>query len=65
MAIIHILKDGTRVDDITGHVVRFEDAEPLYRMMAGMYTSPKERPRKQPSRTAPAPVHNPQPKARA
>lgn len=33
MAVIHILKDGTRLDDITGHVVRMEDAEELYRLI--------------------------------
>lgn len=33
MGVVHILKDGTRVDDITGHVVRMEDAENLYRMI--------------------------------
>lgn len=30
MAVIHILKDGSVVKDITGHVVRMEDAGPLY-----------------------------------
>lgn len=30
MAVIHILRDGTVVEDITGHVVRLEDAGPLY-----------------------------------
>lgn len=33
MAVIHILKDGTQVDSIRGHVVKMEDAEPLYRMI--------------------------------
>lgn len=33
MAVIHILKDGTRLDDISGHVVRMEDAEELYRLI--------------------------------
>lgn len=28
--VIHILKDGSVVEDITGHVVRIEDARPLY-----------------------------------
>ena len=36
--IIHILKDGTVVDSIEGHVVRFEDAEEMYRMIANMGT---------------------------
>lgn len=33
MGVIHILKDGTRVDSIRGHVVKVADAEPLYRMI--------------------------------
>jgi hypothetical protein len=33
MRVIHILKDGSRVDDITGRVVRMEDAETLYKMI--------------------------------
>lgn len=33
MAVIHILKDGTRVDSIRGHVVKKADAEPLYHMI--------------------------------
>ena len=33
MRIIHILKDGTRLDDITGHVVRMEYAEPVYNLI--------------------------------
>ena len=30
MGVIHILRDGSIVKDITGHVVRMEDARPLY-----------------------------------
>lgn len=30
MSVVHILKDGTIVKDITGHVVRVEDASALY-----------------------------------
>lgn len=30
MSVVHILKDGSRVKDITGHVVRMADARPLY-----------------------------------
>lgn len=30
MGVIHILRDGSVVKDITGHVVRMEDARPLY-----------------------------------
>ena len=33
MRVIHILKDGSRIDDITGHVVKMEDAETLYKMI--------------------------------
>lgn len=33
MAVIHILKDGSIVKDITGHVVRMEDASPLYQLI--------------------------------
>lgn len=36
MAIIHILKDGTRVDDIRGHVVKMADAAPLYELIHSM-----------------------------
>lgn len=31
--IIHYLKDGTVLQDITGHVVREEDAQILYNLM--------------------------------
>lgn len=33
MAVIHILKDGSRPPDLRGHVVRIADAEPLYRFI--------------------------------
>lgn len=33
MEVIHILKDGSVVKDITGHVVRMEDAGPLYELI--------------------------------
>lgn len=36
MSIIHILKDGTRVDDIRGHVVKIADAAPLYELIHSM-----------------------------
>ena len=29
--VYHILKDGSVKEDITGHVVKYEDAETLYR----------------------------------
>ncbi len=31
--VVNILKDGTVVKDLTGHVVKIKDAEPLYRMI--------------------------------
>ena len=34
--ITHVLRDGTVLDSIEGHVVRFEDAEPVYRLMYEM-----------------------------
>ena len=33
MSVIHILKDGTRLDSIRGHVVRMEDAEQAYMVL--------------------------------
>ena len=33
MAVIHILKDGSQVSDITGHVVRMDDAGTLYQLI--------------------------------
>ena len=33
MRVIHILKDGSRVEDITGHVVKMEDAGTLYNLI--------------------------------
>lgn len=33
MAVIHILKDGSVVKDITGHIVRYEDAPELYHLI--------------------------------
>ena len=38
MAVIHILKDGTQVDSIRGHVVKFADAEPLYYLIHSINT---------------------------
>lgn len=31
--VYHVLADGTITKDITGHVVRFEDAEAVYNLM--------------------------------
>lgn len=36
MRIHHVLKDGTRLDDISGHVVRVQDAETVYNLIAKM-----------------------------
>ena len=33
MNVIHILKNGETVKDITGHIVRVEDATPLYQLL--------------------------------
>lgn len=33
MSVYHILKDGSRPTDITGHIVRLEDANPLYQFL--------------------------------
>ena len=32
MGVVHILKDGSIKNDITGHVVRMEDAGTLYQL---------------------------------
>lgn len=42
MPIYHVLKDGTRVDDITGHVVRIEDARNVYSLMEIMNQTHKK-----------------------
>lgn len=33
MAVIHILKDGSQVATVKGHVVKVADADPLYRFI--------------------------------
>jgi hypothetical protein len=33
MAVIHVLKDGSQVATLKGHVVKMADAEPLYRFI--------------------------------
>lgn len=33
MKIIHVLKDGTVLDDITGHVVKMADCPELYKAL--------------------------------
>lgn len=31
--VVHILKDGTQVDDIVGRVIKISEAEAVYRLM--------------------------------
>jgi hypothetical protein len=33
MSVYHVLKDGSKPTDITGHIVRTEDAYPLYQFL--------------------------------
>ena len=40
MAVYHILKDGTILQDITGHIVKLEDAGPLYQFMSTLTLKP-------------------------
>lgn len=40
MAVIHILKDGSRVDSVKGHVVKIADAEPLYQLLHSINQTP-------------------------
>ena len=34
--VIHILKDGTKPKDITGHVVKYEDAKTVYQLISNI-----------------------------
>jgi hypothetical protein len=43
MSVIHILKDGSVVKDITGHVVRVEDAGPLYQLIDSINRGAKKK----------------------
>jgi hypothetical protein len=43
MAVIHILKDGTIVKDITGKVVKMEDAPALYELMRKIKVKDEQR----------------------
>ena len=43
MSVIHILKDGSVVKDITGHVVRMEDARPLYDLIDNINRNGKKK----------------------
>lgn len=40
--VYHILKDGSRPEDISGHVVQIEDAEPLYQLLARFYETKRK-----------------------
>jgi hypothetical protein len=42
MRVIHILKDGSQVEDITGHVVKMDDAAPLYNMIREINRKPND-----------------------
>ena len=33
MVVINILKDGTRLDNLDGHIVKIQDAEVVYELM--------------------------------
>lgn len=33
MVVTHVLKDGSRVSDVTGYVVKIQDAAPLYQLI--------------------------------
>ena len=33
MSVFHVLKDGSRPTDITGHIVRMDDVKPLYQFL--------------------------------
>ena len=33
MSVFHVLKDGSTPKDISGHIVKVEDADPLYRFI--------------------------------
>lgn len=36
MAVFHILKDGTKLNDISGHVVRVSDVPAIYDLLHSM-----------------------------
>ncbi|MCD7757862.1 MAG: hypothetical protein LUH45_06780 [Clostridiales bacterium] len=41
--VTHILKDGTVLDSIAGHVVRYEDCPELYRLIGQMARKRKQK----------------------
>lgn len=40
--VTHILKDGTKLTDLKGHIVRREDAEMVYQMVERLRNEKKE-----------------------
>lgn len=46
MRVIHVLKDGSRIEDITGHVVKMEDAGTLYNMIRDINRKSEKKNRK-------------------
>lgn len=46
MRVIHILKDGSEVDDITGRVVKMDDARMLYSLIYEINSKSKMKRRK-------------------
>lgn len=43
MSVYHVLKDGSRVDDIAGRVVRVSDAEAVYNLIHSINRNSKSR----------------------
>ena len=41
--VYHVLRDGTVKTDITGHVVKVEDAEPVYRLLTSITKESRKR----------------------
>ena len=36
MSVVHILKNGSILNDITGHIVKIEDAKSVYQLLDGI-----------------------------
>ena len=47
MSVIHILKDGSQVKDITGHVVKMSDAKELYTLLESINSKRSQKAAKQ------------------
>lgn len=43
MSVIHVLADGSKVTDISGHVVKFESASTVYQLIARINDQNKQR----------------------